>query len=63
MMPTLTDLLLRDPQHPEVRKLLMERYKQVCHERAMLARLLGLDDESRRERDRAAYDRRQLTRP
>lgn len=63
MMPTLTDLLLRDPQHPEVRKLLMDRYAQVCHERAMLARLLGLDDESRRVRDRAAYDRRQRTRP
>ena len=63
MTPTLTDLLLRDPEHPEVRKLLMDRYAQVCKERAMLARLLGLEDESRRERDRAAYDRRRLTRP
>lgn len=63
MLPTLTDLLLRDPEHPEVRKLLMDRYQQVCKERAMLARLLGLDETSRNERDRAAYDRRQRRNP
>lgn len=49
---------MRDPTHPEVRKLLMDRYEQVCKERAMLARLLGLSETTRRERDRATYEQR-----
>jgi hypothetical protein len=34
---SITDLLLRDPQHPEVRRLLLYRYEQVCHEARALA--------------------------
>lgn len=60
--PCLTELLLRDPQHPDVRAQLMERYQQVCNERALLARLLGLPEQTRRERDQAAYDQRTQTR-
>lgn len=55
---TLAELLLRDPQHPEVKALLLERYQQVCNERAMLARLLGLSELTRRERDQAGYEQR-----
>lgn len=34
---SVTDLLLRDPAHPEVRRLLLLRYEQVCKE----ARAIG----------------------
>lgn len=46
----LTDLILRDPRHPEVRAELLRRYEQVCMERQQLARLLGLPVETRAER-------------
>lgn len=41
-MTTLTELLLRDPEHPEVRALLELRYRQVCAERDLIAKLLHL---------------------
>lgn len=46
----LTELLLRDPDHPDVRALLLLRYKQVCEERALLQKVLKLQEQTRRER-------------
>lgn len=46
----LTDLLLRDPKHPEVRALLMARYEQVCREKALLQKVLELREQTRREK-------------
>jgi hypothetical protein len=57
MTPTLADLLLRDPEHPEVRRLLELRYRQVCAERDMLMQILKLAT-PRRERDQSTYDQR-----
>ncbi len=56
-MTTLTELLLRDPEHPEVRRLLMDRYEQVCKERALLMKVLNLST-PRSERDTLAYQQR-----
>lgn len=46
---TLTDLLLRDPEHPTVRRLLEERYRLIMAEKALIERLLGREG-SRQER-------------
>lgn len=45
---TLTDLLLRDPDHPEVRALLELRYRQVCAEQQLLAKVLRIPTKSQR---------------
>jgi len=47
---TLTDLLLRDPEHPEIRALLELRYRQVCMERKLLIKLLGVVPEEEKAR-------------